>query len=252
MCVIFYYLLKRGYTHRQSDCLLIDLGKEHNVNLATIKKLYLLPIIVTFCLIFNFALLTNLHHENKVLQNVILDFRHVSKDLYELHRSMLNMVNADQAFAATAEIPFLKQFILSSDEFKANIYSLKQSLVSLPLAYKVLEEVEFTFLRWLNTSYPDMKRYQGNVSQSVASELSQSLDESVRTKAIQQITGLVAQVKDMWYEHVIVVVEQANANAKSIQHKSIVITLGGIVFLAWVVRRRYIRALKAPEQDGAV
>ncbi|MDF1684662.1 MAG: hypothetical protein P1U36_08410 [Legionellaceae bacterium] len=204
------------------------------------KKILFLSVIITFFMMLNLMSLSTLQNENKKLQTVILDFRNVSRDLYELHRSMLNMVNADQAFAATAQIPFLQQFIQSSEDFKANIYSLKQSLISLPLAYKMLEEVESTFLRWLNTSYPDIKSYKHNTSQTVASNLSRSLDESIRTKAIQQITGLVAQVKNMWYEHVVTVVKNVNSKARFIQIISIGITAGIVLLLIlfsfWITR----------------
>jgi|TARA_R110002126_G_scaffold187410_1_gene336053 CHASE3 domain sensor protein len=204
------------------------------------KKLLLLSIIITFFMMVNLTLLTVLQNQNKALQNVILDFRNVSRDLYELHRSMLNMVNADQAFATTEQIPFLQQFIKSSDEFKANIYSLKQSLISLPLAYKMLEEVESIFLSWLNTSYPNIKRYQNTTSQAEASRLSQSLDESIRTEAIQHITGLVAQVKNLWYQHVVTVVNDVNAKARFIQIRSIAMAIGTVLFLIlfsfWITR----------------
>lgn len=204
------------------------------------KKLLFLSVIITFFMMLNLMVLSTLQNENKKLQTVILDFRNVSRDLYELHRSMLNMVNADQAFAATAQIPFLQQFIQSSEDFKANIYSLKQSLISLPLAYKILEEVESTFLRWINTSYPNIKSYQHNTSQAAATSLSRSLDESIRTKAIQQITGLVAQVKNMWYEHVVAVVKEVNSKASYIQIRVIGITvmmvLMLILFSFWITR----------------
>lgn len=203
------------------------------------KKVLFIPIIMLFLLMVNLTLLTKMHDENKVLQQVILDFKNVSRDLYNLHKSMLNMMNADQAFVDTAQIPFLKDFIHSSQQFKANIYSLKQSLVSLPLAYKMLEEVEIVFLKWLNTSYPNIKTYQGNISQSVASQLSQSLDESVRTQAIKEMTEHVAQVKNMWYQHVVTVVKQVNGKTSMIQFISISITLGTvlllILFSLWVV-----------------
>ena len=219
------------------------------------KKVLFIPIIMLFLMMVNLTLLTKLHDENKVLQHVILDFRNVSRDLYELHKSMLNMMNADQAFVATAKIPFLKEFIQSSETFKANIYSLKQSLVSLPLAYKILEEAEITFLKWLDTSYPNIKTYQGNISQSVASNLSQSLDEGVRTKAIQQITGHVTQVKNMWYEHVVTVVKQVNSQASMIQFISISITLVTvlllILFSLWVVRG-LAKPSKYPDQDEII
>jgi len=203
----------------------------------------------------NLTLLTKLHDENKTLQNVILDFRNVSRDLYELHSSMLNMMNADQAFVATAKIPFLKDFIQSSEKFKSNIYSLKQSLVSLPLAYKMLEEVEVIFLKWLNTSYPNLKNYQHNISQTAASQLSQSLDENVRTQAIQQITSLVTQVKNMWYEHVVIVAKQMNDKARLIQITGIGITIGTVLLLilfSFLVVRGLAKPLNDPDRDETI
>ena len=199
-------------------------------------------------MMINMTLVSKLHDENKTLQNVILDFRHVSRDLYELHRSMLNMMNADQAFVATEKIVFLEQFIQSTEEFKKNMYSLKLSLVSLPLAYKTLEEVEVILSRWLDTSYPKIKDYQHNISQSAASHLSRSLDENIRTQAIQKITGFVSQVKDMWYEYTLTVTKQVGEQAKSTQRMSTAITIG-MVFLLVLFAFRVVRKPKVEPVD---
>lgn len=193
------------------------------------KKLLFLSIIITFFMMVNLALLTTLQDQNKTLQTVLIDFRNVSRDLYELHRSMLNMTNADHAFIATGDISFLKQFMQSSKDFKANIYSLKQSVISLPLAYKMLEEIEVILLRWLDISYPNLKDEQKTLQS--AAQIRQALNESVRTNATEEMTALLVQVKDTWYAHVVVVVAKVNSKASQIQFRSIAVTLGTIILL---------------------
>gem|GEM_PF-2418177 len=186
----------------------------------------------------NLTLLTTLQNEKKTLQHLLIDFRNVSRDLYELHRSMLNMTNADHAFVVTGGLSFLKEFIQSSKEFKSNIYSLKQSVVSLPLAYKMLEEIEVILLGWLNTSYPDIKDVQKTLQS--AAHLRQALNEGVRTKATEEMTILLVQVKDRWYAHVIAVVKQVNDKSRRIQIRSIAMALGTVLFMIlfsfWVTR----------------
>ncbi|MDF1826962.1 MAG: hypothetical protein P1U39_01645 [Legionellaceae bacterium] len=193
------------------------------------KKLLLLSIIITFFMVVNLALLTTLQNENKTLQTVLIDFKNVSRDLYELHRSMLNMTNADHAFIATGDISFLKQFMQSSKDFKANIYSLKQSVISLPLAYKMLEEIEVILLKWLDVSYPDLKDHQKTLES--AAHIRQALNESVRIHAIEEMTALLVQVKDTWYAHVVAVVAEVNSKARLIEFRSIAMTLGTIILL---------------------
>lgn len=198
------------------------------------------PLIVIFFMVFNLTLLMNLRDENKALQDVLVDFKNVSRDLYAVHESMLNMTNADQAFIVTGEISFLKQFIQSSIAFKANIYSLKQSLISLPLAYKVLEEVEVTLLQWLNISYPEIKKYEENITPSAARQLSQSLDPRVQIKAIKQMTDGVALVKNMWYEHVIDVVKHDKGQVNIMQLTGMgilfIMILSVVLFMVWIRR----------------
>jgi len=193
------------------------------------KKLLFLSIIITFFMMVNLALLTTLQSENKTLQTVLIDFRNVSRDLYELHRSMLNMTNADHTFIITGDISFLKQFMQSSKDFKANIYSLKQSVISLPLAYKMLEEIEVIFLRWLDISYPDLNDDQKTLAS--ATQIREALNESVRIKAIAEMTILLVQIKERWYAHVVEVVAKVNSKAWLIEVRSIAMTLGAVIFL---------------------
>lgn len=210
------------------------------------KKLLFLSIIIMFFMMVNLALLTTLQSENKTLQTVLIDFRNVSRDLYELHRSMLNMTNADHAFIVTGDISFLKQFMQSSKDFKANIYSLKQSVISLPLAYKMLEEIEMILLRWLDISYPDLKDHQKTLQS--AAQIRQALNESVRINAIDEMTTLLVQVKDRWYAHVVEVVAKVNSKAWLIEVRSIAMTLGTliilIVFSYWISSGLVVRPPK--------
>ncbi|NCT56149.1 MAG: hypothetical protein GW760_00295 [Legionella sp.] len=211
------------------------------------KKLLFLSIIITFFMMVNLALLTTLQSENKTLQTVLIDFRNVSRDLYELHRSMLNMTNADHTFIITGDISFLKQFMQSSKDFKANIYSLKQSVISLPLAYKMLEEIEVIFLRWLDISYPDLNDDQKTLAS--ATQIREALNESVRIKAIAEMTILLVQIKERWYAHVVEVVAKVNSKAWLIEVRSIAMTLGAVIFLIvfsfWISSGLVVRPPKA-------
>jgi CHASE3 domain sensor protein len=211
------------------------------------KKLLFLSIIITFFMMVNLALLTSLQSENKTLQTVLIDFRNVSRDLYELHRSMLNMTNADHTFIITGDISFLKQFMQSSKDFKANIYSLKQSVISLPLAYKMLEEIEVIFLRWLDISYPDLNDDQKTLAS--ATQIREALNESVRIKAIAEMTILLVQIKERWYAHVVEVVAKVNSKAWLIEVRSIAMTLGAVIFLIvfsfWISSGLVVRPPKA-------
>lgn len=211
------------------------------------KKLLFLSIIITFFMMMNLMLLRTLQNENKTLQTVLIDFRNVSRDLYELHRSMLNMTNADHAFIVTGDISFLKQFIQSSKDFKANIYSLKQSVISLPLAYKMLEEIEVILLKWFDISYPDFNDTQKTLAS--ASQIRQSLNESIRTNATKEMTVLLVQVKDTWYAHVVSVVAEVNGKASQIEYEGIAVTLGTIILLIvfsfWISSGLVMRPPKA-------
>jgi len=200
------------------------------MNVTIRNKVLVFSVIIAFFMMMNLVLMNKLYDGNKTLQNVILNFKDVSAELYKLHRTMLNMINAQHGFAITKNASYSTKFVRSSEQFKVELDLLKQSFISLPLAYKLFEEVQQIHLEWFNVAYSEIEAVQ-KAPQSQAA-LNDLMKKSVDMHSPDEIKALVTQAKDMWYEYVLMMEKQVNKQSKSIQAIIQNISIGIMLLLA--------------------